>query len=446
MPGDQDTYRGQWVYRWAGDDDAAILERDARRTMHQANNRPAYLAVRSAEGAFVEDHSGRRYLDLHGNNCHHIGYRHPELIAGLIDQLSTLPFNIRGFTNEVFVLLAERLAALWPGNDGRVFLVPGGAAAVELALSLARVHSGRYKSISFADSYHGRSLGAIGLTGDVRQRSPRLGPLLPGALLVPSFKPAANTIAGGAADPEAAARLSLDAIHGTMKQEGDIACVIGETIANGGYRPPDWYWPEVRALCDKYGSLLIFDEIPTCLGKTGALFNSEHFAVAPHMTILGKALGGTAIPVAAVVADGRLDSAPELDLGYFTHEKNPLMARAGLITLEIIQEQKLAAAARTLGGAVLARLREIQARHQPIVVDLRSAGLMLSLDLADPDDEAAGGAGLAQSVFFGCLEKGVILNYPSYGATLGLSFPLNISQEHADLATEVLDEALGECS
>jgi 4-aminobutyrate aminotransferase len=444
MPGAHDTFRQQWVYGWAGAEDASILDRDARRTMHQANNRPAFLAVRAAEGSFVEDHSGRRYLDLHGNNCHHIGYRHPELIAGLIDQLSTLPFNVRGFTNEVFVLLAERLAALWPGNDGRVFLVPGGAAAVELALALARVHTGRYKSISFADSYHGRSLGAIGLTGVERHRSKRLGPLLPGALHVPSFKPVQGPGQAAAADPEAAARSSLDAIRNAMKQEGDVACVIAETIGNGGYRPPDWYWPEVRALCDEHGSLLIFDDIPTGLGKTGALFNSEHFGVTPHMTVLGKALGGTAMPAAAVIADGQLDTAPELNLGYFTHEKNPLMARAGLITLEIIQGQNLTTRARTLGGEILQRLSEIQRRHASMVTGVRGEGLMLSLDLASADDEAPGGSRLAHSIFFRCIENGVILNYPSYGATLTLSFPLNIAREDVDLAIDVLNDALDE--
>lgn len=446
MRGAYETSREQWVYDWAGPDDGPILDRDAKRTMHQANNRPAFLAVRTAEGSFVEDHSGRRYLDLHGNNCHHIGYRHPELIAGLIDQLSMLPFNIRGFTNEVFVLLAERLATLWPGNDGRVFLVPGGAAAIELALALARVHSGRYKSISFADSYHGRSLGAISLTAVERHRAKRLGPLLPGALHVPSFKPSTGSGQTAAGDPELAARASLDAIHGTMKQEGDVACIIAETIGNGAYRPPDWYWPEVRALCDRHGSLLIFDDIPTGLGKTGALFNSEHFGVTPHMTVLGKALGGTAMPAAAVIAEGRLDTAPELDLGYFTHEKNPLMARAGLITLEILQTENLAERARTLGATTLARLNEIQERYPSIVTRVRGEGLMLSLDVTNADVDASGDSRLAQSIFFRCIEKGVILNYPSYGATLTLSFPLNVAQDHVDLAITVLNEALNERS
>ncbi len=444
MPDTLRTPRENWVYNWAGDEDVPILVRDSKRTMHQADNRPALLAVRSAAGSFVEDHSGRQYLDLHGNNCHHIGYKHPELIAGLIEQLSILPFNVRGMTNQTFGLLAERLSTLWPGNDGRVFLVPGGAAAIELALGLARVHTGRYKSISFVDSYHGRSLGAISLSGVKQERSERLGPLLPGALHVPSFKPPAGPGCTAVVDPELAAKSSLEAIHNKMKQEGDVACVVAETIRNGGYRPPDWYWPEVRELCDKNNSLLIFDDIPTGLGKTGVLFNSEHFGVTPDMTVLGKALGGTAMPVAALVADGRFDTAPELNLGYFTHEKNPLMARAGLLTLEIIEKENLAERAVTLGDSILAHLCETQRRCSNIVTSVRGEGLMLSLDLVSVDEETPGSISLAQSIFFRCIERGVILNYSGYGETLRLSFPLNVAQDHVDLALKTLNEVLDE--
>ena len=438
-----ETFREHWAYEWAGIEDELLLERDAKCTMHQANNRPALLAIRTAQGSFVEDHSGRRYLDLHGNNCHHIGYRHPELIAGLIDQLSTLPFNVRGFTNEAFVLLAERLTALWPGRDGRVFLVPGGAGAIELALALARVHTGRHKSISFADSYHGRSLGAIGLTSSKRERSVRLGPLLPGALHVPSFKTLSNS-ARADDEPDVAARRSLDAIDDQMRRHGDVACVVAEPIGNGGYRPPDWYWPAVRTLCDEHGSLLIFDEIPAGLGKTGMLFNSEHFGVIPDMTVLGKALGGTAMPVAALIADGRLDSSPELNLGYFTHEKNPLMARAGLITLTVIEKESLVERARALGATVLVRLTELQARYPTLVTGVHGEGLMLSLELAGENESSPGSNSLTESIFYRCIEKGVILNYAGYGAALRLSFPLNVHEVDVDLAIKILDETLDE--
>ncbi len=426
--------RQDWIYRWAGEVDADILDRDAKLTMSQANNRPGYLAIHSAKGSFVTDHSARDYLDLHGNNCHHIGYRHPALISGLIDQLSILPVNTRGFTNEVFVTLAEQLYELWPGNDGRLFMVPGGSAAVELALALTRVHTGRYKTLSFADSFHGRSLGAIGLTAAVMERSERLGSLLPGALHVPSFKPAATPVQASGKDIEAAATISLNAIREVMDKEGDIGCIIAEPIANGGFRPPDWYWPEIRQLCDAHDSLLIFDEIPIGLGKTGVLFNSEHFGVLPDMTVLGKALGGAALPVAAVLADGKLDSARELNLGYFTHEKNPLMARAGLETLGVIRKENLVENAANLGPEISHRIDALRKHHPEGMISHCGEGLIHRIELARDK--------MAEAIFYNCMENGVILNYSGYGAGLSLSLPLNIAEEHIDLALDVLGNAL----
>jgi len=229
-----------------------------------------------------------------------------------------------------------------------------------------------------------------------------------------------------------------------MKREGDIACVIAQAIGNGGHCPPDWYWPEVRVLCDKYASLLIFDDIPSGLGKTGVLFNSELFDVMPDMTVLGKALGGTVMPVAALIADARLDSAPELNLGYFTHEKNPLMARAGLITRDIIKKNRLAEGAKVLGPSLLTRLVELQQRHANVVERVRGRGLALSLDFVTQADVSTNTRSRAEAVFFRCIERRMIVNYPGYGWTLKLSLPLNIEQNDIDLAVNVLNDALAD--
>ena len=281
------TDREAWVFGQSRGEDRRVLEQDIAYTTRQANCRPPLLAIKQAEGIYVEDHSGRRYLDLHGNNCHHIGYRNPVLMAALTEQMATVTCNNRGFTNDVFVRFAERLSNLWPGADGRVFMVPGGAAANELALAVARVHTGCHKSITFDDSYHGRSFGALSLTGSPLHRSPRLGPLLPGNAYVPSFRPKAGT------GPlvEDAARSSLAAIRHRLEAEGGFACVLAEPMANDAHRPPEWYWPAVRDLCDRHGTLLIFDEVPTGLGKMGALFSNSLFDVGPDMTVLGKGVG-----------------------------------------------------------------------------------------------------------------------------------------------------------
>lgn len=433
------TNRGAWVYGRASDDDRRLLSADAKVTTKQQNCRPALLAIRRGEGLMVEDWSGRRYMDLHGNNCHHIGYRHPRLLAGLAEQLSELTCNVRGFTNEAFVTFAERLAGLWPGRDGRVFMVPGGAAANELALAVARVHTGRHKFMSFDDSFHGRSFGAVSLSGAPAHRSPRLGPLLPGAVYATSFRTARPD------EAESAAEASLEAIRDALETR-DVACFFAEPMMMDSRRPPDWYWPAVREHCDRCGTLLIFDEVPTGLGKMGKMFSSELFAVRPDITVLGKALGGGALPVAAVVVDGALDSAPELNLGYFTHEKNPLMARAALETLRIIEDECLVENALACGRYAFERLEWMRRRHCHLIPrPARGQGLMLSIDIAADNDETRDEA-LATTIFFRCIDRGLILNYPAYGSSITLSFPLIARLADIDRAVCILDAALTELS
>ena len=443
---DDSEFRERWSYRWAGPEALDVLERDSARTTRQAGATPPLLAVRDAEGVYVEDCSGRVYLDLHGNNCHHLGYKHPNVLTAVHDQLGSLTFNTRGFTNPVFVEFAERLCGLWHGRDARVFLVPGGSAAVEVALAVTRVHTARHKTLSFKDSFHGRSLGAIGLTTVARERSPRLGPLLPGTFHVPSYKLTAEARASGVLNADAAAARSLEAVEAVFKQEGDIGCFIAEAIGNGGFRPPRWYWEEIRRLCDKQGTLLIFDDVPLGLGKTGAMFTSEHFPVVPDGCVLGKALGGTLLPAAALLVGGHLDGAPELDLGYFTHEKNPLMAAVALATLDTIVADRLVDRAGALGAIALERLQALAQRHSAMIAEVRGVGLMLSFDIRSAQPGPGMAQALARSVFLRCLEEGLILNYAGYGSTLRLSCPLVIGEVDLQLAIERLDRALSHCS
>jgi 4-aminobutyrate aminotransferase len=148
-----------------------------------------------------------------------------------------------------------------------------------------------------------------------------------------------------------------------LEKEQDVAAVIAEPIRAVPYLPPPGFWPEVRRACDDYGALLIFDEIPTGLGRTGRLFASEHFGVVPDILVLGKALGGGAVPVAALIARPEFDLVGEYALGHYTHEKNPLLARAALTTLAIIEDERLVANAARVGAYALARLEALKAEH-----------------------------------------------------------------------------------
>lgn len=417
---------------------AALLARDAAVFFRQSGSTPCLAAIRKAQGVWLEDADGHRFMDFHGNNAHHIGYGHPRLLAAVERQLRALPFTPRRFTADPAVALAERLTAAWPGGEGRVLLATGGSDAVEIALKVARAATGRYKSISFFGSYHGSGFGALSLGGRPLDRTPRIGPLLPGTLHVPPFyRPAAAKEQGG--DEAQWARLSLEAMRQTFLHEPEIAAVIAEPLRSAPYLPTDWYWPEVRALCDRHGALLVFDEIPTGLGKVGRLFASETVGVRPDITVLGKALGGGLLPVAAVIGHARLDVAEELTLGHYTHEKNPVTAAAALATLEILAEERLPERAAELGAVALARLQDLAARR-PDIEAVRGRGLLLAFDLAGPP-AAAGrrAAALAAEL----LRRGLSLSVSGDGVVT-LSPPLVIERAELDLALDLIEAALEE--
>ncbi|SLN71814.1 Putrescine aminotransferase [Oceanibacterium hippocampi] len=216
--------------------------------------------------------------------------------------------------------------------------------------------------------------------------------------------------------------------------ERDIAAVIGETIRNGAYAPPDWYWPEVRKFCDAYGALLVRDELPTGFGKMGWLFIHERFDVRPDITVIGKALGASVMPVAGIVVAAGLALPAGSNLGYFTHEKNPLSALVGRTTLEIIQDENLVLQARRLGNTGAVRLQELCEQY-PFVREVRCEGLMFGIEFGGDDMDPVQVATIAEQVFRASVEEGVIPIFPSR-SSLTLSAPLVIQESE-------LEEALG---
>jgi 4-aminobutyrate aminotransferase len=403
---------------------AELLARDSAAFLHQHGSTPCLSAIARAEGIWIEDLAGRRYMDFHGNSVHHIGYGHPRLKAALKAQIDELSFTPRRYTSEPAVALAERLALLSPHPTAKVLFTPGGSDAVEIALKLARLKTGRYKTLAFWESYHGHGYGAISAAGTGADRTHRIGPLLPGGLLVPSFASTAYR-----APAEDCARM----LRYVLAREGDVAAVIAEPVlsAPAPAVPPPGFWPEVRRACDEHGALLIFDEIPTGLGKTGRLFSSAHAGVRPDITVLGKALGGGMLPLAAVIADADFDLAPELALGHYTHEKNPLTTHAGLTTLAIIEEEGLVEHARDLGARTLELLQEMAQRLPPLT-GARGAGLLIAVDLAD--------AALAERAMWAALALGLSLK--ATGASLVLSPPLVISEAEMSSALDILERAI----
>jgi len=426
-------HRQAWQAEHLNPDTRRLLDEDADCFLHQAMSTPCLNALRSAQGAWIEDVEGRRYLDFHGNNVHQIGFGHPRVIEAIKRQLDTLSFCTRRYTNEPAIRLAGRLTRIAPGDLRRLLFAPGGASANGIALKLARAATGRFKTISMWDAFHGASLDTISIGGECAFRH-NAGPLLPGCEHVPPPDPSHCPFRCGAACNLACA----DYIEYVMEREGDVAAVVAETVRNVPVIPPPDYWKRIRAACDKHGALLVLDEIPIGLGRTGRFFAFEHFGIQPDIVVLGKGLGGGIFPLAAVLAREPLNVAADKSLGHFTHEKNPVACAAALATLDVIGEQKLVERAAELGPRTVEDLRRRLA-GRALVREVRGLGLLIGVEIGgsgDPIDTA-------ERIMYAALRRGLSFKV-SKGNVLTFAPPLNVTENELDQAWAMLEAAIRE--
>jgi 4-aminobutyrate aminotransferase len=434
----QSPRRRAWAEAHLDPASRALLERDARVFLHQSVSTPCLSAVRRAEGIWIEDLQGRRFMDFHGNNVHHVGYGHPRLIEAIRRQLGELPFAPRRYTCEPAVELAEKLVALAPGNLAKVLFAPSGSDAIEMAIAYARAATGRFKTISFWDAYHGAGFGARSVGGEAMFRSGSIGPLLPGTEHVPPFGDYRN--AWGVT--EGSGTLCARTIRYVLEKEGDVAAVVAEPMRAVPYVAPPGFWAEVRRSCDEFGALLIFDEIPTGLGKTGRMFACAHDGVIPDLLVLGKALGGGVLPIAAMLCRPELDVCGNHALGHYTHEKNPVTARAGLTTLQIIEDEGLVANAAAVGAVGLRRLKELMGKH-PLIGDVRGRGCLMGVELVLDRESRTPAPDAADAVLYKALGRG--LNFKTtMGNVLTLTPPLLVTERQMLRAVEILEESIAE--
>ncbi|WP_299949821.1 aspartate aminotransferase family protein [uncultured Ruegeria sp.] len=430
--------RKAWQRKSMGPKSLPLLKRDANVFLHQSLSSPCVSTIAKAEGIWIEDMEGRRYMDFHGNSVHHIGYGHPRLVAAIKAQLDDLPFAPRRFTNDPAVELAEKLADIVPGDLGKMLFTTGGSDANEVALKIARAATGRFKTISFWDAFHGAGFGAASVGGEATFRSHIAGPLLSGTEHVAPF--VCYRCPYNHAGPETCGLACAKMVEYVLEREGDVAAVIAEPMRAVPYVPPPGFWKSVREACNRHGALLILDEIPTGLGKTGKMFAFEHDEIIPDIVTLGKALGGGILPIAACVARNNLDVCADFAIGHYTHEKNPVTARAALTTIQIIEDEGLVGRSAELGQHAVGRLMD-ELQNVPIVGDIRGRGLMFGIEIVEDRSKKTPGNARAERIYYACLEAG--LSYKiSQGCVLTLSPPLTISQADLDRAIDVVTTAI----
>jgi len=440
--------RREWTACNIEESTRAILDEDAQHFLHQSVSTPCLNAIARAEGIWIEDLQGRRYMDFHGNNVHHIGYGHPRLKAAITAQMDTLPFAPRRFACEPATALARKLAEIAPGSLSKVLFATGGSDAVEIALKIARAATGRFKTISFWDSFHGAGFAAASIGGEQMFRSGPIGPLLSGAEHVPPFdcyrNPFGYSHTGREPHGEECGRICANMVRYILEREGDIAAVVAEPNRAVPYIPPPGFWAEIRRACDDHGALLIFDEIPTGLGKTGRMFACEHDGVVPDILVLGKALGGGILPIAATLCRPELDVAGDWAFGHYTHEKNPVTARAALTTIKIIEDEGLVENAVAMGAHALGRLFDLMDRH-PAIGDVRGRGLLMGVELVTDRDSREPDVALAEDILYRALDRGLSFK-TTMGNVLTLTPPLTISRDETDAAVDILDACLAEAA
>ncbi|MDP6799539.1 MAG: aspartate aminotransferase family protein [SAR202 cluster bacterium] len=356
------------------------------------------MIAMEGQGVRIIDSEGKSWIDVNGGyNSVNVGYGRQEIVDAAYEQMMNLAYYPAGTVNVPAVQLAEKLASLTPGSLNRVFPVSGGSEANETALKIARAYhkrrgdSGRYKVISRRGSYHGTTAGVLWLGGVSPSIREDFDPMYPGMVYAPQPNPYHCEL-GGETPSECAVRCA-EAIETLIRSHGPetVAAVIAEPIsaASGAAVPGDEYWPMLRDICDRYGVLLIADEVITGFGRTGETFAVEHWDVVPDIMTVAKGIISSYLPLAATIVKSEVADAFAGGDNYLRHaltfSGHPVSAAASLRNIEIIEQEGMVENARDVGAYLKEQLDGLSGDH-PIIGDVRGIGLLAALEVVQDRD------------------------------------------------------------
>jgi putrescine aminotransferase len=411
-------------YSLSGEEKSRIVEECVENFNLYLNRWPEPRTVKGAvlewqgEGCILRDIEGEEFIDcLGGFGIFALGHRHPKVIAAVKAQMDRLALHSQWMLNPVAAEAAHRLADITPGNLRKTFWCSTGTEAVEGGLKLARLYTGKKKFISTINSFHGKTMGSLSVTGRDLFRRP--------------FEPLLEAVFVPYGDVEA-----LEAAIDT-----ETAAVILEPIqGEGGVRvPPDDYLPAARKLCTERGVLLIFDEVQTGMGRTGAMFGCDHEGVVPDIMCLGKALSGGVIPCAAFTSTDEIWRVFHPNPFYHTSTfgANPLATTAAAKTIEVLQEEKLVERAASSGEYFMSGLKSLADKYPRLIRDVRGRGLLIGVETADEKV----GESIASRLFDRKVLVAYTLNKPE---VIRIEPPLIITKDLIDVSLERFDEALAD--
>jgi 4-aminobutyrate aminotransferase len=416
-----------------------LLDRD-QRFMSPSYTRVYPLVVARGSGAVIEDVDGNLFLDFTaGIAVTSTGHCHPHVVAAIQDQAAKL-LHMSGtdFYYQPQIDLAQRLAESAPGKSRkRIFYTNSGAEALEAALKLARWHTGRSRAIAFFGAFHGRTYGAMSLSGSKVVHRRGFAPLVPEI----HHAPFPRGCPGCAVADECSC---VEQIEETLLKRtapaDEVAAIFVEPIqGEGGYRvPPPGFLPALRRLCDKYGMLLVADEVQSGMGRTGKLWAVEHWGVEPDILCSAKGIA-SGMPLGAIIAKDEVMDWPSGSHAS-TFGGNPVSCRAALATLDLLEGGYIKNAAER-GEQLRRGLRRLQAEHPSMLYDVRGLGLMTAVDLVRDGDPAQPDPALREDVIQTCFRRGLLLL--GCGEN-GIRFcpPLCVTAEQVETAVRILGDVL----
>ncbi len=429
---------------------AAVFAADRAHVFHSWSAQKALkpLVVAGAEGCYVWDFDGNRYLDFSSQLVNtNIGHQHPKVIAAIAEQAARLTTIAPQHANEPRGQAAERIAALAPDGMNKVFFTNGGADANENAIRMARLHTGRDKVLSFYRSYHGNTGSAISSTGD-----PRRWPNEYATGHVHFFGPYLYRSSFWATTPEEESQRALQHLEQVIAFEGpnSIAAILMETVVGtaGVLVPPPGYLEGVRALCDRYGIVWIADEVMCGFGRTGSWFAFEHYGAKPDLITFAKGANSGYVPVGGVVISDEIAATFDERVfpGGLTYSGHPLAAASVVATIDAMREEGIVENAARIGEQVLGPgLAELASRH-PVIGEVRGLGVFWALDLVSNRETRAmlapyGGSSEAMNTLTAQAREHGLLTFTNYNR-LHVVPPCTITEAEGKEGLAILDEVL----
>jgi len=406
----------------------------------------APVVIDRASGVKVWDENGREYLDcFSGISVVNAGHNHPRVIAAAKAQMEKL-VHCSSYLYHVAPVadLAEKIAHIAPPGLTKSFFGNGGAEAIEGALKLARLYTGKHEFISLHASFHGRSWGTLSLTGN-QGRKKRGGPYAPGIAFAAAPYAYRSLWPN---DPEECARQCAKSIEEVIRfaTAGDVAAFIAEPVMGEGgiLVPAKNYFREVKKVLDQHGILFIADEVQSGFGRTGKMFAIEHYGVTPDILVTAKGIAD-GFPLSAFTTRSEIAAAYKPGDHLSTFGGNPVACAASLANIQVMEEEKLPSRATETGEYAMKKLRDLQ-RQNPLIGEVRGLGLMIGVELVR-DEKLTPANAEAEAIRDALLRQGVLVGVGGvYGNVVRFQPPLIISKEQIDHALDAFATALSEVS